>query len=66
MNEKGECVFETSGFELLIKVRPFFNFIRRKGFKSLFIAVDDIWLYNYHRREYNGITNTVFETISFV
>ena len=52
--------------ELVTKLRPYLNFVRRKGFKSMFAAVDDIWLYNYHKREYDGTIHTVFETIRFV
>ena len=52
--------------EIVNKARPFLNFVRRKGIKSFFVAVDDIWLYNYHIKEYDGIVKVVFETISFV
>ena len=28
--------------------------------------VDDLWLYQYHKQEYNGIVKVVFRTISFM
>ena len=52
--------------EIFLKIRPLFNFIQRKGIKSFFVAVDDIWLYNYHIKEYDGVVKVVFQTISFV
>ena len=30
------------------------------------MVVDDLWLYQYHQREYDGVIRTVFETISLV
>ena len=65
-NAAGNCVMKSGSLELVTKIRPFINFIRRKGFKAMFAAVDDIWLYNYHKREYDGTVQNVFETIRFV
>ena len=36
------------------KARIFANFIKRRGLKSLFLAMDDLWLYNFHLQEYDG------------
>ena len=47
-------------------MRVFLNVMKRKGFKALFFAVDDIWLYDYHKRRYDGILKDVFRTIRFV
>ena len=32
--------------------------------KMLFMVVDDLWLYEYHQKEYDGTLKTVFNTIS--
>lgn len=52
--------------DLVTKIRPFLNFFKRKGLKSLFLALDDLWLYQYHKKEYDGSVKVVFETISFI
>ena len=46
--------------------RPFLNLIRQRGLKSLFLAVEDLRLYNYHSHEYDGIALKIFETIQFM
>ena len=40
--------------------------MRRKKIKSLFLALDDLWLYNYHQQHYDGTIYDVFETIRFI
>ena len=50
----------------LTKFRPFLNFVKKNGVKSFFVAVDDMRLYNFHKKEYDGITKVVFESINFV
>ena len=42
------------------------NLIKRRGVKALFLAVDDLWLYNYHSNQYDGTALVVFETIQFI
>ena len=32
----------------------------------IFFAIDDLWLYQYHKQEYDGIVVEVFYTISFI
>ena len=32
----------------------------------MFMMVDDLWLYQYHQQEYEGIIRDVFRTISFI
>ena len=59
-NSAGDCVMKNDVLEMITKVRPFLNFMRRKGLKSMFAAVDDIWLYNYHKMEYDGTVQNVF------
>ena len=59
-------MIKSDTLDLITKIRPFINFVRRKGFKAMFAAIDDIWLYNYHQREYDGTIQAVFETIRFV
>ena len=66
MKERGSCVLNDDKLDLITKIRPFLNFIRRKGIKSMFLAVDDLWLYEYHKQEYDGSTKTVLSTIRFI
>ena len=65
-NEKGECVIENRGLSIFTDIRPLLNLLRRRGLKWIFMVVDDLWLYQYHEREYDGIVADVFRTISFV
>ena len=32
----------------------------------MFLALDDLWLYNYHSQQYDGTALTIFETIQFI
>ena len=32
----------------------------------MFLALDDLWLYNYHKIHYDGTALTIFETIQFI
>ena len=32
----------------------------------MFLALDDLWLYNYHNHQYDGTALTIFETIQFI
>ena len=32
----------------------------------MFLALDDLWLYNYHNHRYDGTALTIFETIQFI
>ena len=66
MDEKGECVLEESGANLLVRIKGVLNFFKRRGIKSMFLAVDDIWLYNYHQMQYDGTVKVIFETIQFM
>ena len=62
-DQNGECVLKNEVLSLLEKVRPFLNFIKRRGLKAMFLAIDDLWLYNYHSHQYDGTALTIFETI---
>ena len=66
MNKEGECVIENKGLSVFTDIRPLLNLLRRKGLKWMFMVVDDLWLYQYHKQDYDGIMNDVFRTISFV
>ena len=57
---------EDEALNILAKIRPMLNFVKRRGVKALFLAVDDLWLYNYHRNQYDGTALVVFETIQFI
>ena len=47
-------------------IRPFLNALRKRGVKWIFMMVDDLWLYQYHQQQYEGIIRDVFKTIAFV
>lgn len=47
-------------------VRPFLNIVRKKGMKTIFMIVDDLWLYQYHKIQYDGLIKSVFKMISFI
>ena len=66
MNKKGSCVIKNKALKVIKDMRPVLNLIRKRGLKSIFFMVDDLWLYQYHKREYDGIVKRVFETISFL
>ena len=59
-------MIENQGLSIFTDIRPFLNLLRRKGVKWIFMVVDDLWLYQYHKQEYDGIVEVVFRTISFV
>ena len=40
--------------------------MRKRGMKFFFMAIDDLWLYQYHKKKYNGIVKDIFKTISFI
>ena len=65
-DDKGQCVVESRALDICARARPLLNFIKRRGVKSLLLAVDDLWLYNYHRNQYDGTALVVFETIQFI
>ena len=65
MNEEGKCE-SIASLNIFVSVRPFLNMIRRRGTKWVFMMVDDLWLYQYHEQEYDGIIKDVFETISLI
>ena len=63
--EDGQCVEEAVVLDWVGKARILLNFLKRRGFKSLLLAVDDLWLYSFHLQEYDGTVLVVFETIDF-
>ena len=65
-DEEGKCVVESSTLDLLSKIRTFLNLVKRRGVKTLFVALDDLWLYNFHKQEYDGSVDAVFKTIKFI
>ena len=51
---------------MLAVVKSIFNYFKRRGIKSFCLALDDLWLYNYHKNHYDGTARTIFETIRYV
>ena len=66
MNRKGKCVIKSQVIKVVKDMRPMLNIIRKRGMKFIFFMVDDLWLYQYHKRNYNGIVRKVLNTISFI
>ena len=66
MDEQGECVIESESLSIFVSTRPFLNIVRKKGMKFLFLIVDDLWLYQYHKVKYDGTVRAVFKMISFI
>ena len=62
----GECVVASRSLFLFVSVRPFLNVVKKRGHRWMFMAIDDLWLYQYHQQEYGGIIKDVFTTIAFV
>ena len=44
--------------------KPLVNLVKKKGMKNIFFALDDLWLYQYHEQEYDGVVKDVFQLIS--
>ena len=59
-------MIKSEAIKVIKDIRPFINIIRKRGLKFIFFMVDDLWLYQYHKREYDGVMRKVFETISFL
>ena len=59
-DKNGECVMENNIFTMIGRGRGFFNVLKRRGLKTLFMALDDLWLYNYHKKQYDGTTLAIF------
>ena len=51
---------------IFVSVRPFLNVLKKRGHRWIFMMLDDLWLYQYHQKEYGGIVRDVFVTIAFV
>ena len=64
--ESGECVIASQSLSIFIGIRPFLNVVKKRGHRWMFMVIDDLWLYQYHRKEYQGIVKDVFATIAFV
>ena len=65
-DESGKCSIQSQSLSIFKDMRPFLNVLRKRGFKWIFMMVDDLWLYQYHQPEYEGIIRDVFRTISFI
>ena len=47
-------------------MRPFLNVLKKRGSRWMFMMIDDLWLYQYHQQEYEGIVRDIFSTIAFI
>lgn len=65
-DQDGQCVIESQTLSILISVRPFLNVLKKRGSRWMFMMVDDLWLYQYHQQEYEGIVKSIFATIALI
>ena len=42
------------------------SMFRQRKSKSLLFLVDDIWLYEYHKFDYKGVPETIFESARII
>ena len=66
MDTNGYCVESNEVLNTVAILKSIFNYIERRGIKSLCLALDDLWLYNYHKNNYDGTALTIFETIKYI
>ena len=59
-------MIESQSLSIFKDIRPFLNIVRKRGHKWVFMVVDDLWLYQYHQKEYEGIIRDVSRTIVFI
>lgn len=64
--EDNECVIESKIIEIAIFINTFISSLRIRKIKSLLFAVDNFWLYEYHKENYTWLTNNIFGTIRFI
>ena len=60
MDENGQCMEEKQVLNMLATLKCIFNYFKRRGIKSFCLALDDLWLYNYHKNDYDGTALTIF------
>ena len=66
MNQQGECVERDNALSFTQRFIFFIGLIKRRGLKTLFLALDDLWLYNFHRTHYDGTALTIFKTLQLI
>ena len=49
MDENGQCHEESEVLKILGILKSILNYFKRRGIKSFCLALDDLWLYNYHK-----------------
>jgi hypothetical protein len=42
------------------------NFLRRGSLKFAFFVIDDLWLYSYHKKNYEGVVKDTLEIIQYL
>ena len=65
-NKAGQCVIGSAALDFAARARFFVNLVRRGGFKFTFFVVDDLWLYSYHDKKYDGVVRQVLDVIQLV
>ena len=62
----GECVVESDAVQIAIWANALLSNLRIRRMKFIFFAVDNFWLYEYHKGNYTWLTDNIFKTIRFV
>ena len=57
---------EYQALETMKDIRPFLNLVKMRGHKYMFMILNDLWLYQYHQQDYDGIVRDTFKIISFI
>ena len=58
--DDGQCIEGNEVLNLMAVLKSISNYFKRRGIKSFCLALDDLWLYNYHKNDYDGTALTVF------
>ena len=55
MEGEGNCVIGSQALSAAVDSKPVLNMLKKRGMKMIFVAFDDLWLYQYHKQEYDGL-----------
>lgn len=62
----GGCTLENVYVKVATYARPYVSILRRNWMAPFYMVLEEIWLYNYHKQDYNGTIEDIFETIRMI
>ena len=65
-DQNGKCAIQSQGLSIFVSIRPLLNVLKKRGNRWIFMMLDDLWLYQYHQKQYEGIIKEMFITIAFI